>query len=316
MMYKNTFKLVISNFNLVWKILAYIVLSSIFVVGLAYACSLPIIKLLESEGMLVTTIGIFKKFGSDFNVYGLLVNIVGLIEDFCTLIAANISKLWVYIVLFLFIVIVVRAFLSGIYKFATTNALYNSLSSNIKIGFTTSLFSSIRINLKYQLASLLVQLPLDVLLFTLFFYLARWVITTEGLLIIAPITLIIVLMLLFAFKIVLFSGWIPAIIAFDCGVWKGLKLGIKAVFRRFYRTFSTVILILLTLLVVNFVCALCTFGASFIITIPLTLFTILVFNMTMFYSSQGMRFYVDSDTVVTPKRLEETDAISALKYII
>lgn len=316
MMYRNTFKLIISNFNLVWKILLYLLFSSVCVLGLAYACSLPIINLLHEQGIVTMFVDLFKEFSHSFNVYELLSGFVTLIENFCTVIAVNINRLWLYIVLFLFIVIIVRAFLNGFYRFATTNALYNSMSSNIKIGFTTSLFSCFGLNIRYQLASLIVQLPLDILLFAILYYLVSWLITTEGLLLLAPIALIVGVMLLVGFKVTLFSGWIPAIITFDCGVWKGLKLGVKAVFRNFYRAYSTVILIMLSLFVVNVVCALCTFGVSTIITLPLSLFTILVFNMVMFYSSHGMRFYVDSDNVVSPKRMEETDTINSLKYII
>ena len=46
MMYKNTFKLVLSNFHLVWKILAYMVIAGLVLLGLSYACSLPILKVL------------------------------------------------------------------------------------------------------------------------------------------------------------------------------------------------------------------------------------------------------------------------------
>ena len=36
----------------------------------------------------------------------------------------------------------------------------------------------------------------------------------------------------------------------------------------------------------------------------------------MFFGSQGMRFCVDSETIVTPKKLEETDSVRKLKLVI
>ena len=149
MMYKNTFKLIFSNFNLVWKILAYLIISSLCVIGLIYACSLPIVNVLEDKGVLPGIANLFTEFGVDFNVYKLLVDVVNTIETFCDVIVENISNLWIYVTLLLVIIVFVRPLICGFYKFATCNELYFYMSSNIKMGFTTSLFSTFKTNLKF-----------------------------------------------------------------------------------------------------------------------------------------------------------------------
>ena len=316
MMYKNTFKLIFSNFNLVWKILAYLIISSLCVIGLIYACSLPIVNVLQTEGVLPGIANLFTEFGTDFNVYKLLVDVVNTIETFCIVIVENISNLWIYVALLMAIIVFVRPLICGFYKFATCNELYFYMSSNIKMGFTTSLFSTFKTNLKFQLCSFLVNCPIDLGLIVLFYFVAKWLISSSGLLLIAPILLIALWCLLLALKVAIFAGWMPAIVAFDCGIWEGLKRGVKVVLRRFTRTFSTSILVLMTLFIVNVIGAVCTFGASLVVTFPLTLVSLLIFYMVVFYSSQGMRFYVDNTNVVTPQKMEETDGINNLKYII
>ena len=316
MTYKNIFKLVLSNFHLVWKILAYMVLTTLCVIGLAYACSLPILKVLIDQGFSEQFKELFINFSRTFNIYEFLYNSVVLIENFFKIIAANISNLWLYIALFLFIIIVVRSFLAGFYKFASINVLYYYLGSNIKFGFTNSLFACFKTNLKYQLCSLVTILPINALFLTSMYFLIKWLVLSEGLILLAPISIILFAVLLYSFKVAFFSGWIPAIVVFDCGVWEGLGRGVKAVFRRFYHSFSTAIFTIFTIIILNVVAAVCTFGASIIVTIPLSALIILVYKVVMFYQSQGMRFYVDSEQVVTPKRLEETDGLGELKYII
>ncbi len=316
MMYKNIFKLVLSNFHLVWKILAYMVLTTLCVIGLAYACSLPILKVLIEQGFSTQFKDLFINFSRSFNIYEFLYNSVVLVENFFEIISANISELWLYIALFLFIIIIVRSFLSGFYKFASINVVYYYMGSNIKYGFSHSLVACFKTNLKYQLCSLLTILPINALFIVAMYYLIKWLVLSEGLLLLAPISIILVAILLYSLKITFFSGWIPAIVVFDCGVWEGLKRGVKAVFRRFYRSFSTAVLTIFTIIILNVVAAACTFGASIIVTLPLSALIILIYNMVMFYLSQGMRFYVDSEQVVTPKRLEETDGLGGLKYII
>lgn len=316
MMYKNTFRLIFSNFNLVWKILLYLIFSSLCVVGLTYACSLPIINVLQTEGVIENFTSLFTDFSINFNIYQFLVGAVIAIETFVKVILDNILNLWLYVGLLLVIIVFIRPLLNGFYKFATCNELYFYMSSNIKMGFTTSLFSSFKTNFKYQLCSILVQFPIDLGFIVLFYFVAKWLVSSSGLLLIAPIFLIALLGLLLALKITLFAGWIPAVVIFDCGIWNGLKRGFKAVLRRFTRTYSTSILILITIFVVNVVCAFCTFGAALVVTLPLSLMTLLIFDMVVFYSSQGMRFYVDSVNVISSQKMEETDMLTNLKYII
>lgn len=316
MMYKNTVKLVLSNFHLVWKILAYMILTTLVIIGLAYACSLPILEVLTEQGFSKQFVDLFVNFSRSFNIYEFMANGVSLVDLFIQIIVANIANLWLYIVLFLVIIILIRAFFAGFYAFSATNVLYYYMGSNIRYGFTHSLFALFKTNIKYQLCSLLIVFPIDCAFMVALYFLLRWFVVSEGLLILAPIAVFFIAILLFSLKITFFSGWIPAIVVFECGVWKGLKKGIKAVLRRFYRSFSTSVFVILSIIILNVMCAVCTFGASVLITIPLSSLIVLVYNMVMFYLSQGMRFYVDNEQVVTPKRLEETDGLGGLKYII
>ena len=50
MLYKNTFKLMFSNSNLIWKLLLYFLISLMFVVALAFVVALPIYNVLVAEG--------------------------------------------------------------------------------------------------------------------------------------------------------------------------------------------------------------------------------------------------------------------------
>lgn len=316
MMYKNTLKLTISNFHLVWKTLLYQIFVALITLGLAFACSLPIVSIIKDAGVFDLISNLFKDFSNGFNIYLLLSNLILAIETVFKIIALNIKTLLLYIVLFLLIIIVVRTILYGMGNFAATGVLYNYLSSNIKASFVATFSTNFFKNLKYQFAYVLVELPVDLAILYCAFLLVKWMLSLNGLILLAPIALIIILVLLVALKHTLFCAWVPALIIFNSSVFGALKRGIKAVFRRFYRSYSTCILILATMLILNVGCALCSFGASLILTVPTSILAVNVFGMVVFYSSQGMRFYVDSENIVATKKLEETDAFSHLKFII
>ena len=86
----------------------------------------------------------------------------------------------------------------------------------------------------------------------------------------------------------------------------------RAVFRRGARIFSTAFIIYLLALVLSMVLGL----YALIIILPIISPLVHIFEITAFFSSQGMRFYVDNDTILSPKRLEEVDKIEDAKYII
>lgn len=316
MMYKNTFKLIISNFHLVWKSLLYHIFMGLIIVGLAFACSLPIINVIKDAGVFKLVSESFNEFATSFNIYKLFSDLILAVENLLNVIAENIGSLWLYIVLFLLIIIVVRTIFSGFSNFACTGVLYNYLSSNIKVSYVANLTNNFFKNLKFQLAYLIVELPIDLAILCCAYLLFKWMLSLSGLILLAPIVLMVLLILVVSLKQTLFSAWLPALIVFNCSIFGALKKGVKAVFRRFYRSYSTAILIMLTLVILNIGCALCTFGASLLLTLPISLLSNNVFGMVVFYSSQGMRFYVDSENVITTKKLEETDAFSRLKYIV
>ena len=85
-----------------------------------------------------------------------------------------------------------------------------------------------------------------------------------------------------------------------------------AVLRRGLRVFSTAFVIYILTLLLAMAIGL----YSLVIILPILFPFIYIFDMVMFFSSQGMRFYVDSDTILTPKRLEEVDTIDNTKFLL
>ena len=59
------------------------------------------------------------------------------------------------------------------------------------------------------------------------------------------------------------------------------------------------------------------FGSiAFLLLVPLGVYFVYIIDFVMFYGSQGMRYYVDADTIISPKRLEEVDKFKRCKDII
>ena len=158
----------------------------------------------------------------------------------------------------------------------------------------------------------LILLPFNILIVLAFVYTLRLVTLASWVVYIMPLLLVSIVVILSALKKTIFSGWSPAIVVYDCNMFKGFKKGVKAVSRRFLKVFSTALMIMLISIAVTYL-----FGTFvFPIIFPLFVSFFYVFEMVMFYGSQGMRYYVDLDTILSPKRLEESDSFKKVKYLI
>ena len=68
--------------------------------------------------------------------------------------------------------------------------------------------------------------------------------------------------------------------------------------------------------VINFVCARYTYGVALLVTLPMTIVFYNIFNMVVYYESQGMRYYIDSSTIVKTKEFAEQDSAEDAKLVI
>ena len=124
MLYKNAFKLVLSNNNLIWKVLLFFAINALVVFGLLYAFSLPIINVLNANGFFEGVKNVYVDFVTNLNLVVLFDNIVVVFNNFVDIIASNINDLLLNIILFLFTLIVVTSFLNGFYGLVIANVLY------------------------------------------------------------------------------------------------------------------------------------------------------------------------------------------------
>ena len=123
-----------------------------------------------------------------------------------------------------------------------------------------------------------------------------------------PFAFVILTALLMSIKELFNAGWAPAKVVYDHNILSSYTIGMRAVLRRGARVFSTAIIVYLLAVVLGLY--------SIIIILPILPAFIHIFEMVCFFSSQGMRFYVDNDTILSPKRLEEVDKLEDAKYII
>ena len=211
-----------------------------------------------------------------------------------------------------FVVFFVFPFLLGLADLPVGNSLFGYMSSLTRYSFVGSYLRLFGRSVRFQLFKTLINLPIN-LAIIITFVLSLRLSAVGGLMIyFLPFILIAIIVLLIAFKKTIFAGVMPAKVVYDCNMFKAYSKGFKAVFRTLLKVFSNAIAITVIFSLVTYL-----FGTfAFPVLIPFFASFFYVFEMIVFYESQGMRYYVDLDTIVSPKRLEENDTFKKVKNII
>lgn len=308
MMFKNSIKLLCANFDKVWKLLVFHILCYALCFGFLcvfynlYTDSL-ILAWQNSKLTEVFKTGTF--YG--FTVSNVLAGIVNAIFFFFQSILTQNIFAGIYFCLIMFYLL---PFLTNIGKYVTNEMMYGFMSSAQKQSFTGTLLRTLRKSCQFSAIKSLYSIPFNALIVFSIIGLAK--IQNNIFDYVLPLALVIIPSILFAFKQTFSAGWSPAMIVFDVNVCKGYRLASRAILRRGARVFSTAFVIFLLAIVLSLILGI----YAIIIILPIAFPLVDIFEMTAFFSSQGMRFYVDYDTILSPKKLEEVDKIEKAKYIL
>lgn len=312
MMFKNSVKLLFANFGTVWKTMVYYILVSALVVGLVYPVWGMLGDAFNADGAMTSLFDSIMSINIATNLPATLADLyVGLSALFNGFLSLFTTNVWLAIYIS-FLVFYLIPFLYGLADLPIQETLYGYMSSLTKYGYAHSFVRKLGKSALLQLFKCLIMLPFSALIIFLVMQILSLSTLGGAIIYIIPFLLILTICVFYAFKRTLFSGWIPAIVVYDCNIFVGLGRGFKAVFRRFWKVLSNAAIIMLIIFALNYIFGL---PAIFIIA-PLSIMILNIFEMVMFYGSQGMRYYVDLDTIVTPKKLEENDSFRKTKNII
>jgi len=316
MLYKNSIKLLFSNFNIVWKIMLYFFSIFVLMAFLVYLLINPVIRIIDNAGFFGQIVDLYKTFLSTLNLTDAFANLSVIVENIFEFILSNISKVWFYFLGIAVIIFFVKTILFNLSNWASCVSLNFYMGSMTKQGFFASLSDNFGRNLKVQLLYYVVTLPINILYVTILIaslqlFRISWIVS-----VITIFALVVGFVLLMAFKSCLFSAWIPTIIVTNYGVFKSLKFGVRFVFKHFGRVFSNAIGIVITIAILNIVFGLFTFMVGLLISIPISYLLNNAFGMVVVYEGQGMKYYVDIYNVIAPKKKEISDKLKDMKYFV
>lgn len=308
MNFKNYLKISFANFDKTWKLVFYRVIVWLFVIALIAPCY----NILKELILSVWNDDLFINFASAGMFYGknvapvfavIFVIILSLVET----LFVSYTAVGVYLAIILFLI---KPMLMSIGRYVVNEMMYGFMSSYTKMGFASTFVKTLKKSIGYAFFRTLFCLPFNFL--TLFVFYLLLTISNEAFIIVMPIVFIVCATFILALKLIMILGWAPAMIVYGENVYKGFGIGIKATFRGFGR--STIFA-----LCIYFFSLLLAFGFgifSLIIIVPTVSITASIFETMNFFDCQGMRYYLDKDTILSSKKLEEQDTITKAKFLL
>ncbi|MBQ7351615.1 MAG: hypothetical protein IJW59_01940 [Clostridia bacterium] len=316
MIYKNSIKILFSNFGLVWKMLLYFFLVFSGAVLLVYLLMSPVVKIIDHAGFFNQIVDLYTDFLKSLNLTETLTELSLIIENVFQFIIDNMSKMWLSFVGVGIVVLFLNSLLFNLATMANCASLHLYMGSMTRQGFFSSFSDCFKKNIKAQLLYFLINLPLNILFVGLFILSLKLFRGAWYMSLLAVFVIIVAFVLLYALKSTLFSVWIPTIVVLNYKPLKALRTSVKMVFKRFGRIFSNAIGIVLTILVLNIVLGLFTFFVGLLVSVPMSFLLIATFGMVVVYEGQGMRYYVDVYNVISPQKKEVSDKFRDMKYIV
>lgn len=313
MMFRNTFKLLFSNANLIWKSAVYKIACVIFVSLLSLNWLNPIFnKIVHSTVFGDTFVAFFNGFFS-FNGKVIAENFNEIINiltgDVVKALAGNI---WLVLVLF----VIVLPFLLRLSNIADCEYLYGSMSSKTNYSYTNCFIRSLKKSIKLELSRLLITIPFTAIFCVGIFGIVTLLCSNESVAILTPTVLTLYIVLLVSIKKSFMVGIEGAIVVKDYSTWNAYKKSARLVKKNFGRIFYAEFVMTLLAVFVNILVTSFTFGVGLIITLPLTATLFSILKMVVYYTAEGMDFYCEPNTICHNKRVEEQLTIKDNKYII
>lgn len=296
---KHTTGIFISKFGLVYKIIVYFLIVVLIVGAISFAVAHPALKsLFEKVGdtgfvqHAKSGIGKLVRGNSDF-----LVEFQAAYDSFEELASTlrNEKAEWAKLTVTFFVSFAVITYLLALSFLPFSDILRNFMSSKSEYGFMSNLVANGGRAALYALFYTLVVFTSQIAITALSVFVFLKLVPKIGVLALTVGYLI--LTLLSGLKSTIFSGWLPATVTENVCVFKGFVVGIRAVGKKFLRSFWTFVFLswIMTYLILSF--GILTFGVGLIIAVPSLFIMYRIVELVLYFDVCGYRYYVDEQTV-------------------
>ena len=303
MFLKNAFRLFVNNINLSLKTVLYrLVVTVLSFVAIAAVCKGPLDVIVKSEA--------FKTFIENINatlhafISGKFTETANIKDSFTALvefISAHMSEIRLALVL-VSVILFIRSYLLGICNYVVCYVLNGYMSTISRLPFLRGIIGTIARSSVFELAYTLAKaifIAIAVAAAILFI-----VYTTSFLFIFSFIIGIWIVVLAVSLFLSFTVTVRPSVV-------NGKKINESFNFKLDGKTsvsiFASYVFAIIISVALNVGMLYSTLGAGLFVSLPATYVFFMAFQLAVFYSADGRKYFIDYDTIITPKKLRNED---------
>ena len=304
MSYRNSVKLLISNFSIVWKQLLYLLIISLLCFSISYSILIPTIKLIRAEGIISEITSIFETIYTAPSELFTAVQNTG--AHLVSCLKANFGTIWPSIFGAIIFARIIFSILKYISYYNVTSVMHMKMTCFVEVGYTRNLISNLSPAFRYAFSRIVYSIPFTVvkaLTLVLYFKSASSIISV----VIGLFICFMVLIMLSAIETSLFVGHAPTMIEQngEGSAFKAFLVGCKSVFKKYARILSNAIVICITIIVLNLFLGIFTVGSALLITLPASIVFKCIFDLSAYLGATGKRYYLAENTLAVSNQSEQ-----------
>lgn len=310
MSYKNTMRLIASNFALVWKQALYFLLCFVALFACTYGVSKPLILLLKENG-------IFTEFNNTLNsVYAFQTNIfttlLDTIKHILNLISINFDKIYVSLILFFVFAILLPYILFQISIYNLSSIIYKKLSMNMNVKYVQNLIGTLQSSIKYALTNIILNLPflaIKILVFEIYLTISS---SSFGS-IIGMFLMVSIFVIVNAVRRLFFSTYTGLAVEKETASPVLFGNSVPLAIKNFWNSLATNVIVELTIIAINcFVCLFTFFSGVFVI-VPASFVFVSIYYIVVYFNKMGQRYYLGNNYIFNPVKYTVKQDEYALK---
>ncbi len=279
---------------MVYSILLYLVIATVVLASVSVFALIPVYRFLEAEGVTAKAGDVITKFvinGYNSELFEQTVECLEKIDE----VMRTRSDLVVLTALYftLFIGVFCRL-VYGMLELPMLKKIKGAMSDNADYGFIGLYVSCFGKSFVFSLCKIMLKILADAIVLFGVLLLSE-VLMFSSAKVFIPFIDCIILVAYFTFSHCITACWGASVATDGRSLFGSLKLSWKMFFSDSARVYGTFVITAFLLLGINFFIARYTFGAGIIISLPVSIYLVYIFDMTYFYTKRGYRYYVSGE---------------------
>lgn len=305
MRFKHSLQVFIDNIATTYKLLLYRLIVVAIVIALGCAVLIPslsVVQATEEYGVLSNGLSEFFTNLSHLRLSALednLITVKSALSSFMKMLSSN--GLIAINVVCLIVISFIAYFLTAIGDFALGETLNNRMTLRAHTSYTATLLKDLGRACLYAI----IYAPVS-LLFYAVGGVVIWAVVFKAFAF-APILLKLflasaMLIVIFTLRFSLTTDWMPHLLHTGCSNRKAMAYCIHPQKGAFVRVLATLIFMITVVYVLNAACALLTFGAALIVTVPAGAMLLTCYQFVNYCDNNSLKYFIDDYTIIGPQK--------------